>query len=113
MLREWTPRALAVDQENDLACGFINHFTSLSTQLNCVLQWKSGMPVGEYNLVAKTTKSIKEGNELWLNYGPLHLCMARIARKRMRSGHPREEQAKPATQGELQATLGDMNIAKS
>ena len=73
--------------------GFINHFTGLSNQPNCVMVWKEGMPLGEHCLVVKSTKMIKAGKEWLLNYGPLHQCGARQARKRKQ--HGRAAKGKP------------------
>ena len=66
--------------------GFVNHFTGLSTQPNCKLVWKEGVPLGEHCLILKSTKPIKTGREWLLNYGPHHQCGERVARKRPGAG---------------------------
>ena len=57
--------------------GFVNHFMGLSNQPNCVLTWVSGVGLGEHTLTLKTTKIVKAGGQLLLNYGPLHQCSAK------------------------------------
>ena len=46
-------------------------FTGLSNRPNCVLVWNSGVGLGEHTLTLKTTKIVKAGTQLFLNYGPL------------------------------------------
>ncbi len=74
--------------------GFVNHFTGLSNQPNCALMWMDGVAVGEYNFMLKVTKAVKAGEQLLLNYGPLHPCTAKPAKltpkkraRSSRSGH--------------------------
>ena len=57
--------------------GFVNHFTGLSNQPNCVLTWVSGVGLGEYTLTLKTTKIVKAGGPLLLNCRPFHQCSAK------------------------------------
>ena len=62
--------------------GYVNHFTGLQNTPNCRLVLKEGMPFGEHCLVVKSTRVIRAGKQWLLNYGPLHQCGERVARKR-------------------------------
>ena len=78
--------------------GFVNHFTQLSNQPNCALTWVSGVGLGEHTLTLKTTKIVKAGVQLLLNYGPLHLCSSKVrkakaASKKKAATHTRTEKA--------------------
>ena len=66
--------------------GFVNHFTGLSNQPNCILIWVVGVGLGDHTLALKTTKVVKAGTQLLLNYGPLHPCSLRVRKQ----GSPRK-----------------------
>ena len=80
------PRPISLYKVITNPVGFINHFTALQTTPNCKLILKEGMPLGEHCLVVKSTKTIKQGKEWLLNYGPHHQCGERVARKRIGAG---------------------------
>ena len=80
------PRPISLYKVITNPVGFINHFTALQTTPNCKLILKEGMPLGEHCLVVKSTKTIKQGKEWLLNYGPHHQCGERVARKRRGAG---------------------------
>lgn len=64
--------------------GFINHFSKIASQANCKLVWKNGVPRSEYNLVVTSSRPIKAGAQLLLNYGPLHPVVEKtLKRKRV------------------------------